>query len=187
MTTQNNQRSRRRTNAVSGFVNFPVNNPDLPSDRQGGMFVRLVVHDTKREANFYDKWACCCGGTQSFIYDECYIGDDHSILGVEETKKLEKLEKEDPLEFGYMLQTFETDFRNEGFHFPWFHLSEEETTNKHASREYLCILTIGSTGWSNVDWTCTYEDLTEKGKMLYKLLQELYPGCDLYLQTWLDT
>jgi len=157
----NKQKSRRRTSAVSGFVNFPVNDPDLPSDGQGGMFVRLVVYDAKADKNYYDKWGCCCGGTQSFIYDECYIGDDHSDENC-------------------------NDQTEEDFHFPWLHLVEEHPA-KHRSREYLCIMTIGSTGWSNTEWTCTYDSLTEKGKSLYKLIQELYPGCKIFLQTWLDT
>lgn len=169
-----NSASRRRTKAVSGFVNFPVDNPDLPSDGQGGMFVRLVVYDRKAEESYYNRWVCCSGGYQNFLYDECYIRDDASLT---KCKDLSKEEQEN---------AFEEDSSNERFHFPWLHL-DDETPHRYESRSYLCIMTIGSTGWSNTKWTCTYEDLTEKGKKLYNQIQELYPDCEIFLLTWLDT
>lgn len=181
-------RTRRRTNAVSGFVNFPVDNPDLPSDGQGGMFVRLVVYDRKADEDYYNRWVCCCGGSQNFHYDECYIRDDASLKKHNELSKEEVIlaELASPEKYFEAVIEKQDDPTNERFHFPWLHL-DEETSHRYESRSYLCIMTIGSTGWSNVEWTCTYEDLTEKGKTLYNLLQELYPDCELYLQTWLDT
>lgn len=53
----------------------------------------------------------------------------------------------------------------------------------------LCVMTLGSTGWSDGEWICRYEDLTQEGKALYDLVRKLYdkPGCQLILQTYLDT
>lgn len=70
-----------------------------------------------------------------------------------------------------------------------FHFPDQDPS----SISYLNITTLGSTGWSGWDkakecyWRCSYEDLTEEGKRLYDLIKSLYQGCDLYLQTWLDT
>lgn len=70
------------------------------------------------------------------------------------------------------------------------HVGSDKKSHEHS---YLCIMTIGSTGWSGYSdkagtyWTCTFDDLTEEGKRLYKAIQALYPDCKLYLQTFLDT
>lgn len=66
--------SRRRTDAVVGYVNFPMDR--IPSTNEGGCFVRLVVLDV---ADLTEKWMPCCGGYQYFRYDECFLGDDQYV------------------------------------------------------------------------------------------------------------
>lgn len=56
----------------------------------------------------------------------------------------------------------------------------------------LANLTLASTGWSGYSdkkglWKCTFKDLNEDGKALYKSLKKLYPKCKFHLITWLDT
>ena len=62
----------------------------------------------------------------------------------------------------------------------------------NCSSDYLCIITLGSTGWSGWNdeagyWKCSYDDLTSDGKALYQHILALYPEGKLTLQTWLDT
>jgi hypothetical protein len=59
--------------------------------------------------------------------------------------------------------------------------------NKYISRDFLCVMTIGATGWSSNEWVCTREDLTVEGEQLYSSLERLYPGCEIRLLTFLDT
>lgn len=50
---------RRRTSAVSGWVNFPIEDPAWKCSKEGGMVVKLVVCDTRE---FDDQFGVCCGG-----------------------------------------------------------------------------------------------------------------------------
>lgn len=155
----------RRSLETNGYVKFPTDS--LPSSNEGGMFVRLVVVDKFFLGdNNTKKWILCSGGWQSFIYDEVYIGDDKPLSAAK------------------------GEGNEEQFHFPALFEDDGLDARNFLSYEsipYLCVLTLGSTGWSNSKWLCTYDDLTENGKRLYNLLQELYDGCELVLQTWLDT
>jgi hypothetical protein len=128
---------------------------------EGGMFVRLVVED--------EDFMVCCGGTSYIIYDECFVGSDVT-----------------------------SDVSNEGFDAA-IKLEEEymfphaEDVYKNISTSYICCMTIASTGASYYDddkernWICTFDDLTDEGKELYKQIQQLYPKGVITLQTWLDT
>ena len=60
----------RRSNEVTGMVNFPVNSPDYENTHEGGMFVRVLV--LVGDDPF--KWMECCGGSQILDYDEILLG-----------------------------------------------------------------------------------------------------------------
>ena len=36
-------------------------------------------------------------------------------------------------------------------------------------------------------WTCTEDDLTDRGRAILEQLRALYPGREIHLTTWLDT
>lgn len=180
----------RRSNQVRGFVDFPISDPRYKNTGEGGMFVILVVVPHHAEGNpledwdtFYarmktEEWKVCSGGSISVNYDESLIGDD-------------KVDCKAGVAFPFAHPA-------EDFHFPSF---KERTTeageinyDAYVSREYLSAILLGSTGWSgwNIEkeenFLCTFEDLTEDGKALYKLIEKLYEGKGtLHLQTWLDT
>lgn len=61
----------RRSTEVTGYVNFPVNDPSWEFTGEGGMFVRLVVEDV--ENTFMQ---CCGGHSNVVIYDESFVGTD---------------------------------------------------------------------------------------------------------------
>lgn len=111
-----------------------------------------------------DPWVVCCGGYCSFDYDENYTGDDREST--------------------------------ESYHFPSLNDPESswEDRNHYRSVAYLCVVNLGSTGWSGWNeekgeyFLCRYENLTAEGKELYNMIKKLYEGKGtLYLQTWLDT
>lgn len=174
---------QRRTNAVDGWVNFPVNDPRFHSTKEGGMLVKLVVIDNRE---FDDHFGQCTGANVFDVLTESFVGDD-------------KRPKPD------VCMNFETveDYarfssaRNEweAYHFPNLHADQEEDLgeSRYRSRPYLATLVLGTTGWSGFDndagdyWICRFEDLSEAGKTLYRHLQELYKGCELHLLTFLDT
>lgn len=63
---------QRRSNAVSGWVNFPVNDPAWKNTHEGGMVVKLVVCDNREN----DQFGMCCG---AYVVDhlcESFIADD---------------------------------------------------------------------------------------------------------------
>jgi len=179
-------RERRRTEEVSGCVNFPIDNPLYKSSNEGGMFVRLVVVDPVdlvKPIDYDNKWVVCCGGYQYLIMDECYQRDD-----------LREIPYDPDFEINYKKRQ-----EYEEFHFPDLNNREKDKDDekdiyrRYRSIPYLAIMTIGSTGWSGWSdelggyWYCTFDDLTEEGKELYRNIEKLYPGCKIYLQTWLDT
>lgn len=166
-----NSLSRRRTNAVAGFVNWPL---DRPSSGEGGMFVRLVVIDTRADADWGTKWVPCCGGYQSFLMDETFMGDDAFDRDYPS-------EGADPARWTERDEAFAACERR---HFP--HLKEDGPYQYH-SREYLAVVTLGATGWSRSDWVCRYDDLTDRGRDLYNQIKSLYAGAEIRLLTFLDT
>jgi hypothetical protein len=144
--------------------------------------VRLVVIDPA--PNLDDAWTVCCGGDNFTSYDESYIRDDvreRPHIPPEELYSMEKFKEQKEFRLAY-----------DKFHFPDMHAEEEDRVS-YRSVPYLAAMTIGSTGWSGYSqtksayWYCTYESLTDEGKALYDLTKKLYTGCNLYLQTWLDT
>lgn len=179
----------RRSTQVRGFVDFPINDPRYRNSGEGGMFVRLVVVPHFSESVpgedwevFYrrmkhEEWMVCSGGMCHILWDEELLGDDRTP---------------DPPR-GVLVENFPAEEK----HFPGF---KERSSREpgdlmpYLSREYLCALTLGSTGWSGWDeekgehFRCRLENLTPAGKELYELLTKLYAKRGtLYLQTWLDT
>ena len=174
----------RRSTQVRGFVKFPTH---LENDKQGGMFVRLVVMPTinapRLDNNLTeDMWdyyrenkeIVCTGGMSSFIYDEVFYGTDDKDWtswweqeGKLDEKRNRSIEEE---------------------HFPYINSKEEDmdSLQRYGSVQYLAVITMGSTGWSG-RFRCTYDDLTDEGKELYNNIQKLDPTGKLVLQTGLDT
>jgi len=163
---------KRRTNIVSGWVNFPINDPQWTNTNEGGMVVKLVVIE---DEEIVDKWALCFGAQVYDICSECLVGDDK----FSPCSSSNSSEDEDWI----------------SNHFP--HLFSDDmkisSVEKYISRDYLAAIVLGTTGWSGAKldegeyWKCTFDDLTEQGKALYKQIEMLYPGAKLHLLTFLDT
>jgi len=190
----------RRSNNQRGFVNFPVNDPRYVNSNEGGMFVRLVVRPRETD----DPFMLCCGGYQSITYDENYIAPnpyrDQAMAMWEKADS-----EEDTAEAMKMVEAARLlDKQAETDRFPQLNVERQyadvnsmleavTSLEKYQSEDYLAILTIGSTGWSGWDeaaghyWECTEDNLTEGGKELIMVLRALYKGCEIELQTWLDT
>lgn len=172
---------KRRTSAVSGWVNFPVDAPAWKSSREGGMVVKLVVCDNRA---FDDQFGICCGASVIDMLTESFVGDDRR-------PQPEPLESFDSVEAVRAEQQAFLDW--EAYHFPRIGDSAAEGADQFLSRSYLAVMVMGSTGWSGVHkesgqyWQCTFDDLSEEGKSLYCQFEQLYSGCELHLLTFLDT
>jgi hypothetical protein len=162
---------QRRTNAISGWVNFPVNDSSWTSTNEGGMAVKLVVYG---DEDFYDKFVMCCGAQVYDISNEVLVGDD-----IPSSVDSAYANGEDS---AWVLN-----------HYPYLFAEDIESTTieKYISRDYLAAIVLGTTGWSGAKdgeyWKCTFDDLTDQGKALYKQIEELYPGAEIHLITYLDT
>lgn len=168
---------------MTGYVNFPVKDPDYENSGEGGMFVKLVVVDKK------NKCSMCCGDYIIDMLGECFIGDDKRPRPNPDYSKCKNVEDI------YKCQRREDKWQE--YHFPNINNKSprfvEQILDKYCSRNYKAVIVMGSTGWSGwntkkkVNWVCSYRDLTPKGEILYHLIEKLYPGCDLHLLTFLDT
>lgn len=171
---------KRRSNAISGWVNFPVNDPAWRNTNEGGMVVKLVVCDDRDDET---EFAQCSGAFVTDIQGEVLLADD----------KRAKPELADGPESMDAVMAHQRAVRAwEQFHFPYLGDSTRGAA-EYLSRGYLAVLVLGSTGWSGwhttreCNWTCGFDDLTDEGKALYRQLEALYPGCTLHLLTFLDT
>jgi hypothetical protein len=170
MSSENYSR-RRNPEANVGFVNFPISR--IANSGEGGCFVRLVVIDKKSDTEFMNRWQPCCGGNNHFFMDESFLGDDlFSRPNNHDWKEHDRL-------FRLCEDRYFPNLNDETNPF-----AEE---NKFVSRDFLCVMTIGASGWSSSDWVCTREDLTVEGEQLYSSLERLYPDCEIRLLTFLDT
>jgi hypothetical protein len=170
MTTDTIKSRRRSHEANVGIVNFPIER--IENSGEGGCFVRLIVIDKKGDAEYMNRWQPCCGGDSYFFMDECFLGDD----------LFSRPNNNDWEEHNRLMRTCENRY------FP--NLNSEEPfaeQNKYTSRHFLCVMTIGASGWSSSKWVCTRSDLTPEGQFLIASLERLYPDCEIRLLTFLDT
>ena len=152
----------RRSNKISGFVNFPVNDSFYHNTNEGGMIVELrVIPKNKMD------WAQCCGvGNIYSILNECFMGDENKHypnLGNRQNQA-GKYKLEDNLSIPYLSVITLGSTGWSGSH---------DNKNREEWLGY---------------WNCKYSDLTEKGKQIYDLIKELYGKyAELELCTILDT
>lgn len=172
---------QRRTTAVTGCVNFPVSEPAWKNSGEGGMLVKLVVCDNRE---FDEQFGVCCGVSVTDILCESFVGDDRRPKPVQ-------LDSYDSVE---AVQAEQDAFRVwEAYHFPKVGDDTATGVEQYLSRDYLAVLVLGTTGWSGWHeaagryWQCQFDDLTDEGKVLYRQVEKLYPGCELHLLTFLDT
>jgi hypothetical protein len=169
----------RRSNVVRGYVNFPVDSKEYISTGEGGLFVELWVVPKKDT-----DWMVCCGGFGiNVTYCESLIGTDksHNTDNFDEMMQEIKSGNKDARQRFYLEEEL----------FPYMH-KDEEQRDYNSIDLYACV-NLGSTGWSGYHddkgmWRCTFDDLNDDGKALYKSLEKLYGDtAELLLVTWLDT
>lgn len=172
---------QRRSTAVSGYVNFPVTDPAWRNSKEGGMVVKLVVCDDR---DFDAQFGMCCGAQVYDVLGESLLSDDRRPYPAAraEYPSVEDVAAEQKEIADWM-----------AYHFPHAADDQEAGTGRYLSRPYLAALVMGTTGWSGFhttedrSWQCTFADLTPEGQALYRMLEQLYPGCELHLLTYLDT
>jgi len=174
---------RRGENVSEGFVNFPFDSPDYPIAGGRGMFVKLVVLESAPDST--EPLGMCCGVIVSDMRQEILVGDDlrpYVDRHIPDDAKGEEILK-------YMDEGQKAQLEWMRFHFP---REGGEGLEAYISRGYRASIVMGSTGWSGYsntagNWRATFDDLTDDGKALYRLMQQLNPGCPVHLLTFLDT
>ncbi len=173
----------RRTTQQRGWVAFPT---DRENSGEGGMYVQLVVVPHQR-TDLEAPWMLCCGSLPQVTLSECLIHD-----GVNQTPEVPEPPGDAPPEvWKEYIEKLCLPSAAVAFHYPRFATvlqGDLPGDSDYRSIDYLAVITLGSTGWSNGEWHCTFADLTLDGKRLYSLMEALYAGKgDVYLMTWLDT
>ena len=161
----------RRSLDIEGWVNFPVH---LPSSGEGGMLVKLWVIDRRP---FEDAYGVCTG---VHVIDQC----SESFMGTDTEDWPENFpeERDDWTPEAYSAEMDRLQAKRD----EW--LERFFTGEYHEqSIPLLASIVMGSTGWSNGEFRCKYEDLTPEGQALYASMKALYPKAELVLLTFLDT
>lgn len=165
---------------VSGVVNFPVHSDEWVNTREGGTVVKLVV--CNRPGN--DSSFTQCAGVGVFDY-LCLVlvGDDKRPRP--SADRLDNLAAVDA--------AVVAEYEWEAYHFPSNNNAEADARIRLLSRDYLAVMVLGSTAWTGYhvthggEWLCRFQDLTEQGQAMYKMMEAQYPGCDIHLLTFIDT
>lgn len=161
----------RRSLDVEGCVKFPTH---LPSSGEGGMLVKLWVIDRQ---DFEKAYGVCAGVNVADVVTESFLGTDRSQP------------PKDDLYENYQ-EYSDVEFLAKDRAYREAHKTWQESFYDYESGNVgglLASVVLGSTGWSNSEFLCTYEDLSAEGKVLYDCLTKLYPNAELHLATFLDT
>jgi hypothetical protein len=173
---------QRRSEEIRGCVNFPIANPLWKNSKEGGMVVKLVVIDPR---DFEDQFGLCCGAQVHDVLTEVLLGSD----------KHPHPERPQQFDTPADVKDYEQACMDwQATYFP-DNTSDEKDLGvlRFLSRDYLAAVVLGVTGWSGWNepagkyWICQPSDLSEDGQALYRQLENLYPGCELHLLTYLDT
>lgn len=176
---------KRRELVSEGYVVFPFNDNTFRHTGEGGLCVKLVVLDELSDRPD-DSLAVCCGASVFDVLQEGLVGDDLRPIPAESSIA----ETASPAEIEQSLSADASRHRNwVQFHFPRY---GSDDADAHLSRNYRASIVLGTTGWSGYSdekgyWHATYNDLTAEGKSLYRLMEQLNPGCAIHLLTFLDT
>lgn len=82
--------------------------------------------------------------------------------------------------------------RREAWIHKHYHLTSENGKDLLVSPPHLAVILLGGTTWTgycrerDVYWSCAFENLSEKGKLLYRATQDAFSGAKLHLRTFLD-
>jgi hypothetical protein len=168
---------------AEGFVNFPFNSLEFNEGGGMGLYVKLVVLDMVEGTD--TSLAMCCGASVFDFRQGPMTGDDQRPVPAD--KDLAGMTPEE------IVADMDADVRvyNEWvqFHFPMYASGE---TLENVSRHYRASILMGSTGWCGYstkkgNWVARFDDLTDEGKDLYRMMGKLNPGCAIHLLTFLDT
>lgn len=179
----------RKTQGVSGWVNFPMQDSRYSCAGEGGMIVKLVAVD-EAETGTSERFAKCFGAHVHDVLGPILAGDDRrprprelDAVGLDRKSRVAIIDKNERAQQYWLAH-----------HYPSLHDPRRAGLAGHLlSREYLAAVVLGTTGWSGCDretgefWQCGYQDLTCDGRRLYEQLNTLYPHATLHLLTYLDT
>lgn len=166
----------RRSTKVQGMVNFPVH---TENSNEGGMFVRLWAVARKNSG-------LCCGTATTELVDGVFLGTDTTKALKEKNDAIMAAEWEKPIKNAKQVTRLDKLQRKLDAQV-YDHFVYKDEQHRTWSCGLAASVLLGSTGWSNGSFICTYEDLNDAGKQLYHFFKSQYPHCELHLLTFLDT
>ena len=169
-------RMARRSKKVHGMVDFPVH---TESTNEGGMFVRLWAVP-------YRNAGLCCGTDTNEWVGEIFLGTDTTKNQLAANEVLLAAEWSKPIKTSKHIERL-SKMEKKLYHKVFDPFVQEDKHGVRWSVPLVGSVLMGSTGWSDGNFICTYENLNEKGKMFYDLFKSQYPDCKLHLLTFLDT
>ncbi len=163
-----------------GVIEFPFVDDDYTVIDDGMTNVYLIVYDSDGLENISEYQ------THLFL-DGIFVADDFS-----ERPKLDKNMNDISID-ELINDQLDNDNYND-FYFPNFS-SDDFESNEIA--KYLSIPLIASVRLGNCNmtfeckdtpkyWNCVYDDLTEKGKVVYKIFEEMYVGKEIRMLTFVN-
>jgi hypothetical protein len=166
-----------------GFVRFPFDSPEYPACGGGGMVVKLVVLDELPDEP--GSLAMCTGASVFDFLQEILVGDDQRPVPVHNIPA--NCSPEDVLAHLEAEAAAHREWMR--FHYAGY---GDGDVMAQVSRHYRAAIVLGSTGWAGYsaekgNWHAAFDDLTDKGQALYRMMEQLNPGCPLHILTFLDT
>ena len=177
---------RKKAEFSSGCINFPAEGGEYHNDATGGMYVQLVAIEKRSTIeNWWEDMFVVCwgGGNTSLEYQEGMAGTD--------TLKDEWVPYYPQLDAEWEEMVADKAFATKYF-FPNFYDKSKPRNERERSVPVLASTVLGSSGgtWCKGErdyFRCTYNDLTDEGKVLYDSFKKLYgEKAELHLITWMD-
>lgn len=184
---------------------FPTADPRFEHTGEGGLYVQLVAIPSRD----FDFMVCDGGGIQT-LAQSTLVGDDVTSLpplperpkpgskgmGMFRWRGRPLLGKAD---YDQQVRDYQDHLDRRRtmlsqIYYPGrVKIYDVPPVKKPLSIDFYAVVTLGSSGWVGYDkdtdkyWSCTFDDLTDDGRALYKTLQGLFgETAYLALQTWLD-
>jgi hypothetical protein len=169
-----------KDNKDYGVVSFPFVNDDYSVIDDGMTNVYLVVYDNKGLENISEYQ------THLFL-DGIFVADDCA-----KRPTLDKDMKD--IDIDELINDQLANDNYNDYYFPNF--SSDDFTHDEMAK-YLSIPLIASIRIGNCDmtfennntpqyWNCTYDDLNDKGKVVYKIFEEMYKGKEIRILTFVN-
>lgn len=173
----------RGAGALSPWVRFPLGDPGYRDTGEGSLAVKLVIQSGHRDPRLMN-----CAYSREVIDTTCEHLIADLIWMIPNDQALEPRGSYLNTSVGNLMASHCAWLRRELAELSGLRLADacRETADQH-----LAVMTLADIDWvgyyrkTDSYWSCAYQLLTPRGKLLYNHLAGLYPGATLHLLTLL--